>query len=198
MVVFYIIRNLIRLLIATALLPLILFTRRYASMIVMILAAIGLWQCVMKPAPSAPPSGKGVNGQPLILVNPVRTEEDGNSVFATDLIAKMSEEERIRYSQHFYWALNQGNAGQKYTWNHHNIAGEITIEKVFKNKTGAACKHFSEVLKVHEIRQTLLGLACARGDGSWCKLRRNATPACGLGKERGMFDGLTRSLNNIF
>lgn len=198
MVVFYIIRNLIRILIATALLPIVLFTRRYASMIAIVIAAFLLYQCMMGTAPTAPPNGKGTNGQPMILVDPVRVKENGNSVFATDMIAKMTNEERAHYSQKFYWVLNNGSVHQKYTWNKHNIAGTITITHAFTNKTGTMCKRFTEVLKVHEMQQNLMGLACAKPDGSWCKLKPTSTPACGLGKERGMFDGLTNSLGDLF
>lgn len=198
MVVFYIIRNLIRILIAAVLLPIALFTRRFSSIIVMVIAGVILWQCMM----DSPPERKkpvGPDGKPIVYIDPVRMEEDGNSVFATDMIKKMRDDERVVYSQHFYWAMNQGSvAGQKYAWNQHNIAGEITIGEVFKNKAGIPCKRFTEMLKVHEIRQTLEGLACARPDGSWCKLRRDATPACGLGREPGFFDGISSKINNIF
>lgn len=197
MVVFYIIRNLFRMLIAALLLPIILFTRRFSSIIVMVILAVLLWQCVMD-KPSAPQKPLGPDGKPIVYIDPVRTEEDGNSSFSTDLIKKMREDERVVYSQHFYWALNQGATGQKYTWNQHNIAGEITIAEVFTNKTGSTCKRFNEVLKVHEIRQTSSGLACARGDGSWCKLHRSATPACGLGREAGFFDGISSKINRMF
>ncbi len=199
MVVFYIIRNLIRILIATALLPLVLFTRRFSSIIVMVIAGVILWQCMMDaPTTKRKAAPVGADGKPIIYIDPVKVEEDGNSTFATDMIKKMREDERVVYSQHFYWGLNHGAAGQKYTWNQHNIAGEITIKEVFKNKRGAECKRFYEVLKVHEIRQTQVGLACARGDGSWCKLRRDATPACGLGREPGFLDGISSKINRWF
>lgn len=197
MVVFYIIRNLFRILLATVLLPVIFFVRKFASIIVMVILGVLLWQCMMdQPSKKAAPTGP--DGKPVVYIEPVRIEEDGNSTFATDMIKKMREDERITYSQHFYWAMNQGAKGQKYTWNQHNIAGEITITDSFTNKTGTACKRFNEVLKVHEVRQTLSGLACARGDGSWCKLRRNATPACGLGQEPSFFDSIGNKLNRLF
>lgn len=198
MVIFYIIRNLIRMLIAAILLPIALFTRRFSSIIVMVIAGVILWQCMMDTPTTKRQGPVGADGQPVVYIDPVKKEEDGNSVFATDLIQKMREDERITYSQHFYWGLNNGSEGQKYTWNQHNIAGEITIKKVFKSKGGADCKRFYEVLKVHEIRQTLEGMACARGDGSWCKLRRDATPACGLGRDAGFLDSISMKINRWF
>jgi surface antigen len=194
MVVFRIIRNLLRLLLAGLLLPLVLFLRRYSSLIILVLIAVILFKCMggniggQKPAPK----------EKLIVVDVVSVEEDGNSRFATDLIQKMHKGERVLYSKHLYWALNKGAAGQQYEWSDGNIAGKIIIVSDFKSKTGARCKKFKETLKVHEIRQTLDAQACRRADGSWCKLRANSTPACGLGKQPGMFNAIQGGLKNLF
>jgi hypothetical protein len=55
------------------------------------------------------------------------------------------------------------------------------------------------VLKVHRIQQTLSGTACDNGFGTWCKLKPNATPACGLGGSTpGALDGVTNAIKNLF
>jgi hypothetical protein len=124
--------------------------------------------------------------------------EDGNSSFATDLIKKMLPEERASYSQMFYWSMRHLEPTQHYAWAKLNIAGEFTVTEVFTNKTGVRCKRFTETLKVHEIKQTLNGLACEQKNGAWCKLHRNATPACGLGQEPSGWRDFKRSVGNMF
>lgn len=184
MVIFRIIKNLLRLLIATALLPLILFTRRYASIIIILFLGFSLYQCTQSNSPpqQAPSRNPDGSPKPLSPINAVRKQEDGNSRFATDLIKKMQDHEKNAYSQHFYWAMNKADPGQTHQWKEHNIEGDITVTEAFTNKSGTICKRFSENLKVHEIRQQIDGIACAKTGGSWCKLRKDATPACGLGK----------------
>lgn len=201
MVIFRIIRNLFRILLAAALMPLVVFIRRYASILVILAAGFMIYQCTQSNSPPEGVSAVGTSGkntQKLPPISPVRKEEDGNSRFATDMIQKMTEQERALYSKHFYWALGQGNPGQHYEWQEHNIAGNITITGVFQNKSGKTCKRFDEVLKVHEIRQTLSGLACAKADGSWCKLRPDSTPVCGLSGNAGWLDNIGGSLKKLF
>ena len=116
--------------------------------------------------------------------------KDGDSSFATDLYATMSDEERAYYSSIYFWAMTNLPDGQSHSWNNINIAGTIRPNDTFTNKMGESCRHFSEVLKVHTIQQTLSGTACQRGAGAWCKLKPNATPSCGLG---GKEPGIVRS-----
>ena len=149
-------------------------------------------------APAAAPRATPAAGAPA-LVEPVTKQEDGDSAFATDLYALMNDQERATYSQNFYWAMSNTPTLQIHTWNGGNIAGSLRPNDLFTNKDGAHCRHFSEALKVHTIQQTMSGTACEQGGGAWCKLKPNATPACGLGGNGGgLFDGVTSSLRNLF
>lgn len=131
----------------------------------------------------------------VVIVQPVAKREDGDSAFATDLYAIMAEPERITYSQNYYWAMSNLQDGQVHSWTGGNIHGAIRAIDTFTNNTGGRCRHFSEILKVHTIEQTITGTACAQETGGWCKLKPNATPACGLsGYQPGFFD----SIMNLF
>lgn len=150
----------------------------------------------LTPAQTAPvaktPQGK------MPIVEPVRKRENGDSAFATDLYATMTEEERIQYSKNYFYAMNALTDGQVHSWSSYNIAGSIRANDTFRNGSGDRCRHFNEVLKVHSIQQTISGTACEQGGGRWCKLKPNATPMCGLGGSGGFMDGITRSLRNLF
>ncbi len=153
----------------------------------------------LKPASVAEqgaPRGKGKNTPPLI--QPVTKYEDGDSVFATDAYAMMSDPERLAYSQNFYQIMGTVADGTTQNWGHYNIQGAITPTVTFRNKSGALCRRFSEVLKVHTLQQTITGIACDNGAGSWCKLKVNATPQCGLGHTPGALDGLGNAVGNLF
>lgn len=141
-------------------------------------------------------SYSGQKGVPL--VEPVLKKEDGDSNFATDLYALMNEQERIQYSQNFYYAMNSVADGQIHNWAHFNINGSIRPNTTFENNSGVRCRTFSEGLKVHTIQQTITGIACRQPDATWCKLKPNATPSCGLSTETGFFSGISRSLGKLF
>ncbi len=126
---------------------------------------------------NAPPSG---------VVQNIEVVEDGNSAFSADLIVRMSDPERLHYSQLFYWVMTHQPADQPYKWQHYNMHGTLTPGRSFKNKLGAYCRPFTEALKVQNIEQKLDGVACEKGGGSWCKLRNNSTPACNLGRKGGI------------
>jgi surface antigen len=113
-------------------------------------------------------------------IDTVRRREDGDSAFATDLYSSMTDPERNHYSQIFYSVMSNVADGDPFPWENINIAGVITPTRSFTNNNGKQCRSFREVLKVHAIEQTITGTACDRGDGGWCKLKPNATPACGL------------------
>lgn len=136
-------------------------------------------------------------GQMVQVATPVARVENGDSAFANDIYKQMTDQERAYYSQIFFWAMNSVADGQTHSWSNIDIAGSIRPDRSFMNKTGEKCRYFGEVLKVHAVQQNLTGLACQNGS-SWCKLRPNATPACGLGHKPGMFDGVTDSLGKIF
>ncbi len=106
----------------------------------------------------------------------------------------MNEQERANYSRAFFWALSSVPNNTAQNWDADNINGTLTPTDTFLNKSGTTCRHFRERLKVHAIEQQLTGTACAQAGGQWCKLKPNATPACGLGHKRGMLD----SLKNLF
>ena len=152
----------------------------------------------LRPAVSAPKQAKNRGNGPIII-NPVTKVEDGDSAFATDVYATMSDEERAAYSSAFFWAMSNITDTQTHTWSSYNIAGSLRPESTFTNKAGVTCRRFSEVLKVHEVQQTITGTACANGNGSWCKLKPNATPSCNLGQpSRGLLDSISGSLQNLF
>ena len=144
----------------------------------------------LTPATIQPQAQKGA-----VVIDPVRKKENGDSDFATDLYATMTPPERSAYSQHYYWAMSNLPDGQEHVWTEQNIGGTLRANDSFANNSGARCRHFSEVLKVHAIEQTLSGIACQQEDGSWCKLKPNATPACNLG---GYHPGFTDTLRNLF
>lgn len=155
----------------------------------------------LAPVPAQPQQQAAVprdrNGLPIVQA--VTVKEDGDSNFATDIYALMNEQERAAYSQHYYWAMASLPNGQVHTWNYYNIAGTLRANDTFQNNSGVTCRRFNEVLKVHHIQQTISGTACQQGGGSWCKLRPNATPACGLsGSSGGVLDGLTNSIRGLF
>lgn len=150
----------------------------------------------LKPAPKENVQAKAKSPAPII--EPVSKHEDGDSSFATDLYASMTEPERNYYSRVFYGTMGSVPDGKTYEWAHYNIHGALTPVKTFTTKSGLTCRSFTEVLKVHRIQQTLSGTACDNGGGSWCKLKPNATPACGLGHKPGAFDGITSAVKNLF
>jgi surface antigen len=88
--------------------------------------------------------------------------------------------------------------GQTHSWNNIDIAGSIRPDKSFVNKSGEKCRYFGEVLKVHAVQQNISGLACQNGSVSWCKLRANATPACGLGHKPGALDSISGAFDKLF
>lgn len=137
------------------------------------------------------------NGQKIQppRVDAVTKVENGNSSFSTDLFQKMTDAERIYYSQIFYWAMGQLQKGGSHSWSNLNIAGSYLITDVFKNRKGFTCKRFKESLKVHEIRQSLDGMACQREEGGWCKLRPESTPACAIAGRSGSGGSF---FNNLF
>jgi hypothetical protein len=125
--------------------------------------------------------------------------EDGNSSFATDLYKTMTDLERQQYSRLFYAVMSRVADGKAHAWNYYNIHGTLTPLSTFKNNSGVTCRTFKEVLKVHRVQQTISGTACQNGGGTWCKLKVNATPACGLsGGSSGIFDSFSNSLQNLF
>jgi hypothetical protein len=145
--------------------------------------------------PKPPPIIRDKNSPPP-KIDVIRIREDGNSNFARDLIKEMSEPERSYYSQIFYWVMNHGAAGKPVQWSNLNTHGTLTPDVVFINPRGYGCRKFTETLKVHEVEQTLRGTACQKGGGAWCKLPPNATPGCGLGGyQPSLWDSMKRSLS---
>lgn len=136
-------------------------------------------------------------GQMVQVTTPVARVEDGNSAFANDVYKQMTEQEQAYYSQMFFWVMGNVADGQTHSWSNVDIAGSIRPDKTFTNKTGEKCRYFGEVLKVHAVQQNITGLSCQNGT-SWCKLRVNATPACGLGHKPGAWDSISGSLDKLF
>lgn len=202
MVIFRIIRNLIRLGFNLLWWPFMLLGR---NLFVVVVLVIGVLLYAMlhdsqsnKPVPTIPsetvtsdaggppkpPPLIRDQNMPLPKIDAVRFRQDGNSVFARDLMAAMTPEERSYYSQIFYWTMNKGAPGKPVEWSNMNTYGTLTPDVVFINGRGHGCRKFTEVLKVHEVEQTLHGTACQKPGGAWCKLPPNATPACDLGGYR--------------
>jgi hypothetical protein len=144
--------------------------------------------------PPAPPPVMQDKNAPPIIIDPVKKVEDGNSSFAQDMLKLMSSSERAYYSQVFYWTMNNAAGGKTIRWANNNTYGNITPQAIFLNGKGHACRRFTEVLKAKDTKQNIRGLACQRGGGAWCKLGPNSTPACGLGKASDFWGGITRSL----
>jgi surface antigen len=148
----------------------------------------------------APPKPIATSGAST-PIEAVSKTQDGNSVFSEDLIPKMRGEELRHYSEQFYYAMGQIPDGQAYSWNFFNIHGTITSTHTFTNNLGHVCRRFNEVLKVHEIQQTIEGVGCEQRGGGWCKLRPNSTPACDLGRQEGIgtwWMDTKRSIGNLF
>lgn len=141
---------------------------------------------------------KNEKGQMVQVATPIRRVEDGDSAFANDVYKQMTEQERAYYSQMYYWVMSNVADGQTHSWSNVDIAGSIRPDKSFVNKAGEKCRYFGEVLKVHAVQQSLTGLACESSPGAWCKLRPNATPACGLGQKPGGLDSISNSFKNLF
>lgn len=140
---------------------------------------------------------RDTKGNLVQVATPVARVEDGNSAFANDVYKQMTEQERAYYSNIYFWVMSNVADGQTHSWSNVDIAGSIRPDKSFVNKNGEKCRYFAEVLKVHAVQQNISGLACQNGP-TWCKLRPNATPACGLGQNPGMLDSLSSTLGNIF
>lgn len=139
--------------------------------------------------------------QPTKTIQPVTRVENGNSVFADDLLSNMSKDELTHYSARFYWVMDHQPNNEPHVWNFYNINGSITPKAVFNNKLGDKCRRFSEVLKVKGTQQTISGIACEQQGGGWCKLRNNSTPACDLGRKGGIgtwLDDTKRGIGNLF
>lgn len=156
-------------------------------------------ESAIPPELRAAPYAAQPNGAPPPTIQPVIKREDGNSLFAVDAYTQMTEPERAAYSKAFYTAMNTIADGQPYAWNYYNIQGTLQPTQTFRNKNGLTCRKFSEVLKVHQVEQTLNGTACDNGGRTWCKLKLNATPSCGIGSQSpSMFDDLGRAIRNLF
>lgn len=138
------------------------------------------------------------NNNPAPVIEPITKRENGDSKFAADLYAMMTDLERVDYSRNFYDAMNTTPDGQAKSWAAGNINGVFQPSQTFLNNSGSTCRRFGEVLKVHTIEQQITGIACVKADGSWCKLKSNATPACNLGHEAGPFEGISRAIGDLF
>jgi hypothetical protein len=143
----------------------------------------------LTPAPIQQQAAQPGQQRPIVI-DPVMKREDGNSAFALDLYANMTELERAYYSQLFFHIMSTVKDGTTQTWANGNINGALTPTRSFQNNSGVTCRAFRETLKVHTVEQQLAGTACAQPNGAWCKLKLNATPSCGLGRKRGLMDGL--------
>lgn len=213
MVIFRIIRNLIRLAFNLLWLPFNLIGRNAFGLILLVsaiaffvilnndssneskkitVAADVVQSGTTKIEPPAPPVRN--KKAPPLIIEPVHKVEDGNSSFAQDLIKLMTDGERAYYSQIFYWVMNNASAGKPTNWENVNTHGSITPQAIFLNSKGRACRKFTETLKVKTIKQNIRGLACQRGGGAWCKLAPNSTPSCGLGQEPSFLRNLGRSI----
>lgn len=151
----------------------------------------------LKPAPKVERPAGNAKGTPT-AIEPVSKVEDGDSAFATDTYAMMTAPERAAYSKNFYTIMRTSPDGQSTNWSFYNIQGAIRPVSTFTNNSGDVCRKFTEVLKVHRVQQTISGTACDNGGGTWCKLKVNATPQCGLGHKPGAFDGIGNAIKGLF
>jgi surface antigen len=214
MILFRIIRNLIRLALNLLWLPIGIFTRNIFGIFILIgviaffvvlnnddsvrqeqmTIPAGSVKTGSAPLTTPPTPPQQTKGAPPIAIEPVRKVENGNSSFAKDLLKMMSDNERAYYSQIFYWTMNNASAGKPVHWNNLNSYGTVTPQAIFLNNKGEACRRFTEVLKVKDIKQNIKGIACQRGGGAWCKLGPNATPGCGLGQVPSLWKDIKRSV----
>jgi surface antigen len=216
MVIFRIIKNLIllpfRLLtvplgIVTGILPKLIFlpitlVTRHLFLTILVVLGIIIYinfkdsgmPAQLQPAQAIPEAAQqasaptGQQQQPVI--EPVMKRENGDSAFSADLYRLMNEAERAYYSKIFYWAMSNVPDGDNAKWNNANSYGTFYPTQTFKNGAGHSCRRFKETLKVRTIEQQLSGIACPQAGGAWCKLKPNATPACGLGGKRSIWDGI--------
>lgn len=186
--------------------PLKIFARHTVLCIVLIVIAILYFSLKsdphaidqLKPAnPQDRQAKPGAKNAPPV-VEPVSKFEDGDSAFATDTYNTMTDIERQKYSMEFYKAMSTVKDDQETKWSYYNINGSFKLGRTFKNGNDDVCRTFSEVLKVHRVQQTLSGTACDNGGGTWCKLKPNATPQCGLSSEPSGFDAFSNSLKKLF
>lgn len=201
MVIFRIFFNLLHMIIRVVFLPLQILMHNFFLVIILVAVIIIYHAFSTNPGPSpmiqpAPDPRVANPAAAPGMVEPVRRREDGDSAFATDLYASMSDPERNYYSNIFYTAMESTADNTPYVWNQGNIAGTITPTRTFTNNNGYSCRNFKEVLKVHAIEQTLSGVACPRPEGGWCKLKPNATPSCGLHTNGG--GGLLGAIKGLF
>ncbi len=219
MVVFRVISNLLRMALGLIFLPLRLLgiplailmvpvriiMHNFVLIAVVIIAILVYRSCTdpyvggSKPGMISTPKQAKNRGNGPIVIDPVTKQEDGDSAFATDVYATMSDEERAYYSHMFYTTMSTLPDGQTHEWTDYNIAGSLRPEDTFSNNVGVRCRHFSEALKVHEVQQTLTGIACDNGGGKWCKLKSTSTPGCNLGQPaRGFLDSIGDSVKDLF
>lgn len=187
------------------LLPLKIFARN--TLLCLVLIGVAILYFALKSNPNAvnelkpipqDKQAKAPRKGEIPLIEKATKFEDGNSNFATDVYRTMTDDERAQYSRVYYAVMSNVEDGKDWKWQYYNIHGVITPTQTFKNKSGYVCRKFKETLKVHSVQQTLDGVACDNGGGSWCKLKVNATPACGLGGKRGIFDGFGSSVKGLF
>ena len=156
----------------------------------------------LKPAQTAAQDKQAKDGPKgaAPLIEPVARKEDGDSAFATDVYATMTDVERNYYSAVFYQTMSTAKDGEPANWSYYNINGSLRPNRTFKNNNGETCRTFNEILKVHRVQQTISGTACQNGGGTWCKLKVNATPACGLSRSGGGLglDGLSNAVKSLF
>ncbi|MFZ4542136.1 MAG: hypothetical protein ACOYNL_10145 [Rickettsiales bacterium] len=131
------------------------------------------------------------------LIEPVTKIEDGDSAFATDTYVTMTDLERAAYSKAFYDTMSSKPDGEAFSWTYYNIKGSLRPTRTFHNSKGIVCRDFNEVLKVHQVQQTVTGIACDNGARTWCKLKSTATPECGLGYNPNFFQGVGDSVKKI-
>lgn len=189
-----------------AILPLKIFAR-HTVLCLVIAAAVILYFALKKDPhavdglkPQAAPKitqAKQPKGAPP-LIQTVTKRENGDSAFATDTYAIMTDEERAYYSATFYNVMTNAADSSSNEWSNYNINGVLRPTRTFQNNSGVTCRTFTETLKVHHIEQTLSGTACIKADGTWCKLKPNATPACNLGYEHGPLEGITNAVKRLF
>lgn len=215
-IAFNLFRLAVRLVLGAAWIPIHLVTRHLFATFIIVAAVIVLAMCKGKqeekaenalpkstaPAVTVAPQLQGAKvankKAAPVRIDPVLKVEDGNSAFSKDLYAAMTDAERTYYSQLFYWVMNTMLDGKAYNWAQGNIHGTLEPTKTFDNRLGGTCRNFKETLKVHTVQQTMTGIACYQGNGTWCKLKANATPMCGLGGKASTTESIKRSLQNLF
>ena len=125
--------------------------------------------------------------------------EDGASAFNTPISSTMSVHDYNFYASHFRYVMSNFPADKQYKWLiNDDFYGYFEAQKKFKAPSGVICREFQEITHYNGKNQGFSGVACARGDGGWCKLRRKSSLNCKIGHSSPTSIFWRNKINGIF